>query len=526
MTKHNRSLYIMAIACMALLMSMGCNGSKQQTTPTVDSKCYEVAAPPIHSSKCSKVQSCDDVCNEEYIQNKEMMCTRLFQVKRYAPECGAVDEELPIDIEITALHDVSEVVIRDIFSKHVNIIRTSPPAKIDYDDNEIVWNFDALNEGDCKLLRVWVTSDVAGDLVDCVTVSALPRVCVSTFIGKCCLCIKGCGPECLCLHECGYYSLKIGNTGSAVARDVIATCIIPRGMNYSDGDSEISWRLGDIDKGCEETISFSLEAVEAGNQNLIIKAVASNHCEVTETFYTKVVQPRLAVSCSAAEEQFIGRDAEVAITVTNTCTIDLSNVVVTDNVAPCEATIVRAPNGKIFNNQIVWEIDRLGTGRSHVCHVAVCHNQPCKVTHNVHVTGGSECCPQPCETCSVCSTLFKGHPGLLIEMIDTCDPMLVGEVGTYRIRVTNQGTAADEDVYITATFPMELEPLNTRGSTEGNIAEQVVTFEPYTKLDPCKSIEYAIEAKAKNKGDARVKVELFSKLLHNPVTEEESTYIY
>ena len=122
--------------------------------------------------------------------------------------------------------------------------------------------------------------------------------------------------------------------------------------------------------------------------------------------------------------------------------------------------------------------------------------------------------------------MWIGHPGLLIEMIDTCDPILVDETTCYRIRITNQGTAPDTGIRVVANFPRQLEPVSVSGTTKGSIAGQTVTFDVYEQLDCQECIEYQITVRAMETGDARVRVELHSDLLVEPVTEEESTYVY
>ena len=43
-------------------------------------------------------------------------------------------------------------------------------------------------------------------------------------------------------------------------------------------------------------------------------------------------------------------------------------------------------------------------------------------------------------------TVWRGYAGLLLEMIDTVDPIQVGEMTDYVITITNQGTADDTNI--------------------------------------------------------------------------------
>jgi uncharacterized repeat protein (TIGR01451 family) len=123
-------------------------------------------------------------------------------------------------------------------------------------------------------------------------------------------------------------------------------------------------------------------------------------------------------------------------------------------------------------------------------------------------------------------TLWKGMPAVLLEVVDTEDPVMIGDETTYDIKVTNQGTSPDRNVQITARFPDNLKALTASGATAGTVEGATVTFEPYDELGPKESISYKIRAKGVNEGDARVKVFLTSDLLKKPVPEEESTHVY
>jgi uncharacterized repeat protein (TIGR01451 family) len=131
------------------------------------------------------------------------------------------------------------------------------------------------------------------------------------------------------------------------------------------------------------------------------------------------------------------------------------------------------------------------------------------------LTGNAEAC-----------TKWTGYPAVLIEVIDTVDPLLVGEMTTYVIRVTNQGTAPDKNVGITCRFPAQISPVSASGSTATKVNGKIVNTTPYPVLQPGQVIEWRVEAKAQSEGDSRLKVDLKTDLLQTPVVEEESTHVY
>jgi len=123
-------------------------------------------------------------------------------------------------------------------------------------------------------------------------------------------------------------------------------------------------------------------------------------------------------------------------------------------------------------------------------------------------------------------TDWRGYPALLIEVIDTEDPLLVGQQTTYVIQITNQGTASDTNVTLDVVLPAELKVVSASGDTQGTISGNNVKFAPYATLQAKQIIEFRVVAEAVAEGDARFRAEMNSDLLRTPVPEVESTQVY
>ena len=108
-------------------------------------------------------------------------------------------------------------------------------------------------------------------------------------------------------------------------------------------------------------------------------------------------------------------------------------------------------------------------------------------------------------------TEWKGYPALLLEVIDSHDPLLVGEETTYVIQVTNQGTAPDTNIDMKAVVPAGLELVSAH-DTKGSISGNTVTFAPYPVLEAKEVIQFRVIAKANATGDKRFKAYMTSDL--------------
>jgi len=423
---------------------------------------------------------------------------------------------------VRAKCDVIDTWVRDTFKGDFKLVRAEPEPEIE--GNTLLWNIDKLSAGECKTYTAWVTVDEEGCLIDCVTCDCCPSICTATSFGQCQLDIEKTGPDCLCVGGHGTFNITVMNDGTSTAENVTITDDLPDGLRHPSGKDQVEWCVGDLEAGCKRMFSICLEATEAGEQCNIARAKADNHDEVSAQTCTEVVYSEIELTKSGPSEVLIGKHADYTITVVNKGSVELSNVSITD-IVPGSLQVVDAGGGQCCNGNVTWHVDSLAAGASHSVNLSLTTCQCGQTCNEARVSGCSECCPPVCASDTL-ATCWKGHPGLLIEMIDTCDPMLVGECTTYRIRVTNQGTALDEDIQVVVDFPEQLEPQNASGSTNGSVEGQRVTFGMKDKLCPGESICYEICARANTTGDARVKATLSSKALQTPVIEEESTYVY
>ena len=68
--------------------------------------------------------------------------------------------------------------------------------------------------------------------------------------------------------------------------------------------------------------------------------------------------------------------------------------------------------------------------------------------------------------------------------------------------------------------------MRTSGSSDAKVDGKVITFEPIIRLEPQKTAEWRVEAKAARPGDVRFEVKMTSKSLTKPAVETEPTRLY
>lgn len=444
--------------------------------------------------------------------------TSLVSLRQAMPGEAYLNQELSYTITVTALQNVANVKVTDRLGENVTYGSSTPAATVT--GSELTWNIGDMDAGASQIITVKVTPTKEGMVNSCAIISADPRCCVGTYVGQPILAIEKSGPEKAILGDTVTYTVKVTNNGTAIAKDVVVTDTVPEGMSSASGSKTLKFPIGNLAPKQSQVITVALKADARGNHCNVAEATSSNAGTVKDDACTLVQVRGLTVAKTGTKEQFSGKVANYDIVVKNTGDTELTNVVVVDTV-PDRMRILKAEGATINGQTATWTIANLPAGEERAYKVDVTTPMAGELCNKVAVnsaeglTANSEAC-----------TLWKGQAALLLEVIDTNDPILPGEETTYVIQITNQGTADDHDVMIVANFPVEISPISAAGSSTITVAGKTVTATAFPVLKPKQMIEWTIKAKGEQAGDSRLKVEMKSRLLQTPVHEEESTHVY
>jgi uncharacterized repeat protein (TIGR01451 family) len=441
----------------------------------------------------------------------------LVQLRVSAPQNVSVDQDFQAVMCVRALKDIADVTVRAHVPDGLQFVKSEPAA--DASGGVAQWVFPSMDCCDVENIKVWFKVLKEGASTVCATVSAVPRICFTVCARQPMLEITKTGPETALLGQNVTYTVTVKNTGTGAANDVKVTDTIPPGLTHSSGQSTLEWSLGTVCPGDVKTATVTLRAAERGTHCNKAMVDSSNANSASAEACTLVQIADLEITKEGTPEQFIGKKADYTIVVKNTGDVDLNGVSIVDS-APGVTTIVDAEGGSVAGTSASWTIDTLKSGESATK----------KLTLTTMTPGTHENCAQAsamglsARDCA--ETLWKGIGAILLEVIDTMDPLQIGEPETYIIRVTNQGSDDDKNIVITADFPPEIDPVSASGATAGKVDGKKVVFEPYAALAPKQAITYEIQAEGKKEGDGRLKVYLDSDVLTKPVLEEESTHVY
>ncbi|HAV65264.1 MAG TPA: hypothetical protein DCY13_23190, partial [Verrucomicrobiales bacterium] len=116
----------------------------------------------------------------------------LIQMGKKMPSEATLGSEFSSELVIDAQGCAANVVVRDSIPENATYVRSEPPATVE--GNQLVWKIGNMDAGQVINARVWFRAEKEGTIVNCAWVSADPRVCGATFVGKPVLAIDKSGP--------------------------------------------------------------------------------------------------------------------------------------------------------------------------------------------------------------------------------------------------------------------------------------------------------------------------------------------
>jgi len=443
----------------------------------------------------------------------------LVRLEKSAPDMVAINTPYDYNYTVIAKDKVKKVVVEEQIPAGTVYVSSTPEAEVN--GSSVTWTLYNLESGSRTPLKLTVKPTQVADLSNCATIVAYPEACTTTQVGAPELAIVKTTPNEQVLLGAGVpWNITVTNVGNFCAYDVVLTDTLPAGVAHDSGNKVLTTDLGTLAPGESRDVTVNTTASATGEHCNTAVASSSNAGSVQDDACVVIVEAGIDVVKEGTPMQFVGKKAEYTITATNTGDVPLTDVVVTDTV-PSQNKLHTAPGAQINGNTATWTTS-LGAGESKSFDLTVIGlqegtycNQVSAASSQYGLSGDDDAC-----------TEWRGYPALLIEVIDTEDPLLIGEQTTYVIQITNQGTAQDTNVSLEVQLPSQLKVVSAAGDTQGTISGNNVSFAPYKVLKAKQIIEFRVIAQAVAEGDARFRAQMKSDLLTTPVPEEEATQVY
>jgi uncharacterized repeat protein (TIGR01451 family) len=329
-------------------------------------------------------------------------------------------------------------------------------------------------------------------------------------------------PETIVIGEPANLVLSVSNPGDHPAEHVKITAMISEGLESIRGN-KVHYDLGALAPGESRSITVPCISKLAGPQRCEASAEGDDGLTASDRIALNVIQPRLELAMSGPKLRYLDKKAVYVLKVTNPGDAPAANVFVTE-IVPSGFKYVQADNGGQLDdttNSVKWFVGELAPGQSKEVKCELLAASPGEFTHRA-IADASRGMKAEQEL----KTSVEGLSAILMEVIDTEDPVEIGSDTAYEIKVTNTGSKAETDVKLICTVPPQLRLKAVTAPMKYQVVGNDVIFAPLPRLAPRADVVFKITVTAQAKGDARFKAALTTASLIEPVIKVEPTKVY
>jgi uncharacterized repeat protein (TIGR01451 family) len=448
-----------------------------------------------------------------------------ISMEKLVPNQVVVNEPFDFRIKVTNLTDskLLNVVVTGVKPAHMKLLTSDP--EIHMEENQVQWRLGALGPNASTTITVRATALETETIFTCANVTYDIPTCAQIEIVE---------PKLLLTKEAPEVSLRcdripirytITNTGSGHACDIDIIDQFSKGLVTSEGLQQASFSIESL--GPDETKEFTImvDAIKPGIfASRATASARSGGKAASEMIQTVTTEPVLTIEHSGPANRYIGKPATFDIIVTNrgdaAAKDSILEVMVPDNVRFDGAT-----DGGVFTKsspgKVTWNLGMLNPKESRKVSLTVIGLDARKVMTQSSVK--AYCAETVTDSAQ---TVFAGIPAVLLEVVDLTDPVEIGEVTTYVITVTNQGSLSSSNIQVKCTLEEGMEYVSSSGSSKVSATDHTITFEPLASLEPKAKAKWLVNVKATGTGDKRFKAEMITEQLERIVLETEATRFF
>lgn len=461
--------------------------------------------------------------------------TSSLLVEASAPARMAVGRAFEYQIKLTNLTKnlvLEDILVRQDLGEHLAIEKAEPAASTADKKGEKSWTLPRLAPGESRSIKVQALGEEVGSASSCIRVTYQPSLCVTTEFIKPEVQLAKEAPARADLCDVIPARYVVKNTGTGAARGLKLRDELPDGLSTSTGARVVEADLGDIAQGQSKEYKVELVAAKPGDFTSRATVQGQDELRATSNQTTTALRMAdLAVKIAGPEAQYLGQASTYQVTVKNSgevpalatrLAIQVDGDLRIDRVSKATSDSKAPTVGA--NNGLTWELGDLAPGAESVVSFTGVGRGKKELMHSATATA---VCARTKEMAATATAATKTEvislPALRLEMVDDHDPVQVGENVVYTINVLNQGQGDDRNVKIVCKLPEGLTYVSSKGSTEGKVDGQTITFAPASTLAAKQQLNYTVTAKATKSGDVRTNVEMSSDYLTSPDPETEPT---
>jgi uncharacterized repeat protein (TIGR01451 family) len=415
---------------------------------------------------------------------------------------------------------VQQVLVRAQIPAGTRVIETEPKANSEGD--VLWWELGTLKTKQEQKLLVRLVPDGRGEIVCHAWVTFTGSTTIRIKVSEPKLTLKLNAPEKVAVGDTAAIEVNVSNPGDGVAEGVKLHVTLSEGFESPAGNN-IDIDVGNLAPTEMRRAQIVCTAKTGGEQKCEGVAEAKGDLRTKDRVNVNVAMPRLSLDVSGPKLRYIDRKAVYTFKVTNPSDCPVSNVMIQD-VLPAGFKFNSASDGGSLNagaRTVSWVLGDIGPSQTKEVKMEVVAVEPGDHHHMVTAQAA-----RGVKVDNDVLTRVDGLSSLLLEVVDTEDPIEVGAETSYEIRITNTGSKPETDIKLVGILPDKMQFKTAVGPTRFQESGKEIVFEPLPSLAPKADVIYRITVKAQSAGDVRFKAQITSTNLVEPVIEMESTRIY
>jgi uncharacterized repeat protein (TIGR01451 family) len=415
---------------------------------------------------------------------------------------------------------VQQVTVRVRVPGGLSVLNTEPHAL-----NEaglLVWELGTLMPNQERAMQVKLQADAKGDVTTQAWVTFTGSSSMRIRVREPKLVLKASAPEKVLVGDGAAFTLTVTNPGDGSADQVKIQALLSEGLEHARGN-KIDFDIGNLAAGESRNVTLLCGTRAGGVQKCEATASAEGGLQAKDAAAVNVIMPRLEMQLVGPSLRYLDRKALYTLRVTNPGDAPAANVTVADMV-PAGFKVLAASDGGRPDYQtrtVSWFLGEIGPGQTREVKLEVQAINPGEHHHKATAVGARGLRAEAEKV-----TRVEGLSALMVEMVDTEDPIEVNGDTAYEVRITNTGSKTETDIKLVAVIPDKMQFKNAQGPVRYREEGKTVVFEPLERLAPRADAIFRINVKALEAGTVLFKIQVSSANLPEPAIKTEPTRIY
>jgi uncharacterized repeat protein (TIGR01451 family) len=428
--------------------------------------------------------------------------------------------EYTLTVKNTSVQPIQSVMARVRMPQGLTLVESTPRHA--EEAGMMVWDLGTMTPRQERVLHLKLKADAKGDMMPQAWVTFTGSAAIRLRVREPKLMVKIQSPEKVLVGDATQFTLVISNPGDGSADAVKINAQLSEGLEHARGN-KLDFEIGSLAPGESRNVTLLCASRTGGAQKVDVTATADHGLKATDSCPVNVIMPRLDISLVGPRLRYLDRKARYTLKVTNPGDAPATNVTVAD-IVPAGFKVLAASNGGRWDSQtrmVSWFLGEIAPGASREVEMEVQAITAGSHTHKATAVGARGLRAE-----SELTTKVEGVAAMLVELIDTEDPIEVNGETTYEVRITNTGSKTESDIKLLATVPEEMQFKNADGPVRYREEGKTIVFEPIERLAPRADAIFRIKVKTLKAGSVRFKIQVSSANMSEPVVKMEPTRIY